>query len=34
VPASIESGIASAAAIVTAPRIPDQPMNVGHCQGG
>ena len=33
-PASISNGIASAAASVTPPRMPAQPMNVMNCQGG
>src|SRR5690242_6207539 len=33
-PASVENGIASAAASVTAPRIPIQETTAGRCQGG
>ncbi len=34
VPASVVRGRASAAASDTAPRMPAQEMNAGHCQGG
>ena len=33
-PASVCSGIASAAASETAPRIPVQEIRAGYCQGG